>query len=490
MTINPELCFKTATEQRALIDSKSISATELLTAHLEQIDSLNSTVNAIITLVADYAMAMATDVDKQIARGENPGLLAGLAVAHKDLVNTKGIRTTYGSRVFKDNIPDNNALIVQRMIDAGAVTVGKTNVPEWGAGSQTFNEVFGATLNPFDITKTCGGSSGGAAVALATGMVSLADGSDMGGSLRNPANFCNVVGLRVSPGRVPAYPNDLGWFTQPVVGPMARTVEDCALLLAAIAGPDPRVPISIGESGAQFLEPLKRDFKGVSIAISPDFNQQLPVAMSVQAVIRNSQSIFESIGCRVEENCPDFTGADEAFKTLRAWAFSMAHRENIEKNRGLYKDSIIWNVEEGLKLTGLDIAVAEKSRTHLFRHITKVMERYEFLILPVSQVPPFDINQEYVEEIEGEKMHTYIDWMKSSYFISVVGLPSISVPCGFTNDGLPVGVQIVGRHQQDYSVLQLAYAFQQANPVWRKQPNIVSTTLESKTISKIRENDV
>ncbi len=470
MTASLELCSKTATELRHLIDSRSISAMELLHAHLAQIEAVNPAVNAIVTLVPGHAEKMAKAVDDQIARGENPGLLAGLPVAHKDLFITKGIRTTYGSRLFKDHVPDSNSLIVQRIINAGAVTLGKTNTPEWGAGSQTFNDVFGATLNPYDTSKTCGGSSGGAAVALASRMLPIADGSDMGGSLRNPASFCNVVGLRVSPGRVPAFPSESAWFTLPVVGPMARTVEDCALLLSAIAGPDPRVPISIDESGARFLEPLQRDFKGVKIALSADFDGQLPVARSVQDIIKGSIGIFESIDCTVEEKCPDFTDADYVFKTLRAWSFSALHQDNISKHRDFYKQSIIWNVQEGLKLSGLDIARAERMRTELFRRIGDMMQQYEYLVLPVSQVPPFDVSQEYVTEIEGQKMETYIDWMKSSYYISNTGLPAISVPCGFTDEGLPVGLQIVGRHHQELSVLQLAYAFQQANPVWRTAP--------------------
>lgn len=474
----PELCAKTATELRNLIATKAVSASELLQAHLEQIEAVNPTVNAIVTLAAEHAQDMAKAVDDQIARGDNPGLLAGLPVVHKDLINTKGIRTTYGSRLFKDYVPDTNALIVQRIADAGAVTLGKTNTPEWGAGSQTYNDVFGATLNPYDTSKTCGGSSGGAAVALATRMVPIADGSDMGGSLRNPASFCNVVGFRVSPGRVPAFPSESAWFTLPVLGPMARTVEDCALLLAAIAGPDPRVPISINESGFEFLKPLKRDFKGVKIAFSADFDAQIPVAKSVQEVLKSSIEIFESIDCIVEEKCPDFTDADHVFKTLRAWAFSAAHHDNISRHRELFKESIIWNVEEGLKLTGLEIAQAERMRSSLFRRITEMMEEYEYLVLPVSQVPPFDVTQEYVTEIEGQTMNTYIDWMKSSYYISCTGLPAISVPCGFTAAGLPVGLQIVGRHHQDMSVLQLAYAFQQANPVWRNIPETMAVTLK------------
>ena len=301
-------------------------------------------------------------------------------------------------------------------------------------------------------------------MALSKGMVAIADGSDMGGSLRNPASFCNVVGFRPSPGRVPAYPSTSAWFSIPVLGPMARTVEDCALLLAAIAGPDPRVPIYIDERCSKFLDALKRDVKGGKMGLSPDFEGQLPVAKSVQKVISDSESVFESLGCRIERACPDFSGAEFAFKTLRAWSFAATHSENIKKHRDLYKETILWNVEAGMKLKGEDIHKAEGERTTLFRRVMQMMQEVEFLVLPVSQVPPFDIADEYVKEIEGQKIHTYIDWMQSCYFISCTGLPAISVPYGFTPEGLPVGIQIVGRHHQDFSVLQPAHAFQQAAP--------------------------
>ncbi len=468
--MNEELCFRTATELRGMLDRKEISATELLDAHLTQIQQVNPGVNAIVTLAEDRARRLAKMVDSQILRGEPVGVLAGLPVAHKDLVNTRGIRTTFGSRIFEHHVPDENALIVQRIVDAGGVTLGKTNVPEWGAGSQTFNDVFGTTVNPWDTTRTCGGSSGGAAVALATGMIPMADGSDMGGSLRNPASFCNVVGFRTSPGRVPIHPAELGWQTLSVLGPMARTVEDCALLLAAIAGPDPRVPISINEPGSIFAESLKHDFKGCRIAISPDFDGQLPVAREVRSIVRDSATHFESVGCVIESTCPDFSGANEVFQTLRAWSFAAAHKERLAARPELYKDSIIWNVEKGLSLSGEDISRAERQRTTLYQRVAGFLEEYDFLVLPVSQVAPFDASTEYPTEIEGVRMETYIDWMKSCYYISCLGFPAISVPCGFTPEGLPVGIQIIGAHQQDLAVLRLARAFEEDNPAWRKRP--------------------
>jgi amidase len=465
-----ELCDKTAVEQRQLIASKQVSAVELLEAHLDQIDEINPAVNAIVTLVPDHARKLAAEVDNKISKGQDPGLLAGLPVAHKDLLPTRGIRTTYGSRLFADFVPTENALIVDRLVDAGAITVGKTNTPEWGAGSQTFNDVFGETRNPYDLARTCGGSSGGAAVALATRMLPIADGSDMGGSLRNPASFCNVVGLRVAAGRVPALPAVTGWSNISVLGPMARTVEDCALLLAAIAGPDDRSPIALPDSGKTFLEPLNSDVADKRIAIAPDFGGQLPVAAEVKSMIEGSSKVFADLGCHADEDCPDFSGADEAFKTLRAWGFAATHGENIRKYPDKYKATIIWNVETGLKLTGTDVSNAEKQRTAVMRRVVEFMSDYDFLVLPVAQVAPFPLTEEYITNIDGVEMDTYIDWMKSCYFISIIGLPAISVPCGFTPEGLPVGLQIVGKPRGELDLLKIAYAFEQQTLNWQKKP--------------------
>jgi len=464
-----EICFLPATELARRIRTKDISVREVMEAHLAQIEHLNPKMNAIVTLLTEQAMWQATAADERLARDEEVGPLHGLPVAHKDLVPTRGIRTTFGSLVFKDFLPEEDALIVKRLKKAGAITIGKTNTPEFGAGSQTYNEVFGETLNPYDTLKTCGGSSGGAAAALACGMLPIADGSDLGGSLRNPANFCNVVGFRPSPGRVPVWPNLAGWFPISVQGPMARTVQDTALMLSTIAGPDPRSPIAITEPGSLFSRPLERDFKGVRVAWSRELGG-LPVDPRVTEVIEESRQVFESLGCMVEDSEPDFADADEVFKVWRAWRFELMYAELLESHRDKIKDAVIWNVEEGMKLTGPQIGRAERKRTELYHLVREFMETYEFLILPVSQVPPFDVKQRYVTEINGVKMDTYIDWMKSCYYISVIGLPAISVPCGFTPEGLPVGLQIVGRHQDDLGVLQLAYAFEQSTGLWRTRP--------------------
>jgi amidase len=464
-----EICFLTATELMCLVRAKELAALDVTEAHLAQIERVNPEVNAIVTLTAERAMDRARATDDAIARGEEVEALAGLPVAHKDLFPTEGVRTTFGSLVYKDFVPDHNALIVERLKGAGAISVGKTNTPEFGAGSQTFNEVFGETLNPYDPTRTCGGSSGGAAVALACGMVPIADGSDMGGSLRNPASFCNVVGFRPSPGRVPSWPDPTPWLSLTVDGPMARTVEDTALMLSAIAGPDARCPLSILEPSSLFLRPLERDFGGVRIAWSRDLGG-LPMDPRVTAVLENQRCIFESLGCAVEDAQPDFADADEVFKTLRAWRYELAYGELLVDHRNEMKDTVAWNIEEGARLGGPQIGRAKRKRTELFHRMCSFMESYEFLVSPVSQVPPFDVKQRYVTEIDGERMETYIDWMKSCYYVTVAGLPAVSVPCGFTPEGLPVGAQIVGRYRDDFGVLQLAHAFEEATHHGERRP--------------------
>jgi amidase len=467
-----EICFMTATEMVRHIRSKALSCREVMEAHLDQIDRVNPIVNAIVTQIPrKEALALADAADDALLHEKEIGPLHGLPIAHKDLVPTKGMRTTWGSPIYKDFIPDHDGLIVERLKKAGALTIGKTNTPEFGAGSQTFNQVFGETLNPYDATKTCGGSSGGAAVSLACGMLPLADGSDMGGSLRNPGNFCNIAGFRTSPGRVPVWPRLTGWFPISVQGPMARTVQDVALMLSVIAGPDPRSPISIAEKGSNFTRPLDRDFKGVKIAWSTDLGE-LPVDPRVTRVHENQRHVFEDLGCVVEEGQPDFRDADEIFKVWRAWSFELNYAGLLEKHRDKTKDTVIWNIEEGQKLTGPQIGRAEIKRTELYHCVREFMESYEYLICPVNQVPPFDINQPYIEEIAGVKMETYIDWMKSCYYITVTGLPAISVPCGFTPEGLPVGIQIVGRHNADFSVLQLANAFEKSTEFWKQHPPV------------------
>jgi amidase len=467
-----ELVFQSAKKLARLIRSRKLSAHEVMEAYIAQIERVNSKVNAIVTFLPEQALKQARALDRRSAR---PGPLAGLPIAYKDLVVTRGIRTTFGSQIYADNVPAEDHVLVERLKAAGAITLGKTNTPEFGAGSQTFNKVFGATLNPYDLDKTCGGSSGGAAAAVACGMLPFADGSDLGGSLRNPGNFCNVVGFRPTPGRVPSYPTTDAWGTLPVLGPIARTVEDVAFLFSAMAGPDIRSPISITEPGAAFARPLARDFRKVRVAWSRDLGG-LPVDARVTKALEAQRGVLESLGCIVEPAEPDFSGADEAFQVLRALAYAQRYGSLLEKHRDKMKDTVVWNIERGLELDGPRIARAMALRSDLYRRMREFLQRYEFLLLPVNQVPPFPASQPYVTEIGGVKLDSYIDWMKTCWYITVTSHPAISVPAGFTGDDppLPVGLQIVGRYRDDFGVLQLAHAFEQETQLHKRRPPLAA----------------
>jgi len=467
-----EICFMTAGELVRCLQKKELSAREVMEAHLRQIEEINPKVNAIVTLVAEQAMEEAVKLDNSAGNDKNSAPLYGLPVAHKDLLETGGIRTTYGSLLYRDFIPSYDNLPVERLKKGGAITIGKTNTSEFGAGCQTFNNVFGKTLNPYDINKTCGGSSGGSAVALACGMVTLASGSDCAGSLRNPASFCNVVGFRPSPGRVPVWSEEHAWNSLTVVGPMGRTVSDVALMLSVMAGPDSRTPIAICDSLNPFSHSLERDFKGTLIAWASDLGG-LPFEPVLKKIVDEQQKVFESLGCVVEINEPDFGGADEAYKIWRAWDYEVNLGKKLKSCRNIFKDTLCQNIEEGKKLCGVDLAHAERLRTKLFHRIRVFMEKYEFFILPVTQVMPFDVTQEYITKIQDTEMATYIDWQKSCYYISLTGNPAISVPCGFSPEGLPAGIQIVGRYNDDFGVLQLARAFEEATGIYKRRPPVI-----------------
>ena len=466
-----DICFMSARQMAELIKQKKFSSREVMQAHLKQIARVNPKVNAIVTLVPEeQLMAQALAADESAAKGKWAGPLHGLPVGVKDLLPTKGIRTTYGSPLHRDDIPTFDCLVVEREKKAGAIVIGKTNVPEFGLGSQTFNPVFGATRNPYDLSKTCGGSTGGGAVALACGMVPLADGSDFGGSLRNPPNFCNVVGLRPSPGRVPNPPAALGWFTLAVAGPVARTVTDCAFFLSVLAGFDCRSPIAIDQPGSVFDQPLERDFKGVRIAMFKDMG--LPWEPEVRDSVKAQRKVFESLGCIVEEAEPDFRDANECFVAMRHWSDELRFGDILEANADKMNEYVHWQVQGGRKITGPYFSRIEAKRTELYQRVREFMEKYEFFALPVSQVLPFDVNVHYPTEIAGVKMENYIAWMKSAYYISTAGNPAISVPCAFSARGLPIGIQIVGKHHDDWGVLQLAYAFEQATNIGKRRPAI------------------
>jgi amidase len=428
-----------ACELSRRLRARELSAVEVLDGHLETITRRNAELNAIVTFTPELARAQAEAADRAAARGEWLGLLHGLPVAHKDLQETQGIRTTFGSPLFTGYVPAFDTEIIRRMKASGCVCVGKTNTPEFGAGSQTFNPVFGKTRNPYDLTKTCGGSSGGAAVALATGMIALADGSDTGGSLRNPASFCGVTGLRTTPGLVP------GGSILTVNGPMARDCGDLGLLLAVLAGL-PAVPS------------LERGFKGTPVAWLGEV-PGMPFEAAVRDTVNRARTRLEAVGCAVEEATPDFADADAAFRVLRAQEFFLLHGD---KPLDRVKETVRQEIERGAALTPSAIAEAYRLRDGLRARVGAFQSRYDFFLLPTVQVLPFDIEQPYVTSINGQSLPTYIDWMRSCYYVSILGVPAVSVPCGITAGGLPVGLQIVGRPGADWDVLRLGRAFERA----------------------------
>jgi len=472
-----DIGFRPARALASLLQAREISAVEVMRAFIAQVERVNPVVNAIVTFLPEQALEEARRLDGSRAPR---GMLAGLPIAYKDMIATRGIRTTYGSPIFADHVPAEDALVVERLRAAGAITLGKTNTPEFAAGSQTFNPVFGATRNPWDLDKTCGGSSGGAAVAVACGMLPFADGSDLGGSLRNPGNFNSVVGLRPTPGRVPAHPATDAWATLAVLGPIARSVDDCAFLLAAMAGRDDRSPVSITEDGSAFARPLDRDLRGVRVAWWPCAGNRLagdeaiPVDARVVEVLQAQRRVLESLGCEVEDAWPDLRDAGEVFHVLRALGFVQRYGALLREHRARMKDTVVWNIEQGLAMDLPRVARAMALRSEIFQRMRSFMSRYEFLCMPVNQVPPFPVTQPYVDEIAGVKLASYIDWMKTCYCITVTSHPAISVPAGFTRDHppLPVGLQIVGRYRDDFGVLQLAHAFEQARPALPARPPV------------------
>jgi amidase len=452
-----DLCFSSGRDLAALIRGRQVSAREVMAACLDRINRLNPTLNAIVAkLDDDHCLSLADEADRRLARGDAAGPLHGLPWAFKDLEDAVGFPCTAGSLIFKDRMPVQDSPLVAGLRRAGIVPIGKTNVPEFGMGSHTYNDVYGTTVNPYDTRKTAGGSSGGAGAALAAGLLPLADGSDLGGSLRNPANFNNIVALRPTSGLSPALADEtssgLG-----VKGPMARSVGDVAFLLGVMAELD--------------LPPLERDVKGARVAWSVDLGG-LPLAPPVRTVLDASRRMFENLGCRVEDACPDLTGADDVFLTLRRRRAFANLGPLLPAHRHQMKPEAVEEIERGRAVTVADIARATARHKELLGRVREFFAQYDFLACAVNQVPPFEATLDWPHEIAGVKMEHYAAWMKSAYWISTTLCPAISVPAGFTPEGLPVGVQIVGGNGNDGGVLQLAYAFEQATGFSRRRPHI------------------
>jgi amidase len=465
-----DLCFLDATELARLIHTRQASCREVMAAHLERIRLMNPKLNAIVAKLGDdECLALADAADRVVASGERLAPLHGLPIAFKDLQPAVGFRYTRGSPIYKDAMPAEDSMFVERMRRAGVIPIGKTNVPEFGMGSHTYNEVYGTTLNPYDTTKSAGGSSGGAAAALATGMLPIADGSDLGGSLRNPGNFNNIVGFRPSVGLVPTWPTSFPLLGFSVNGPLARTVADTALLMSVMAGPDARDPSLVPSDPAVFRGALGRDFRGVRVAWCPDLGG-LPLDARVRAVLDAQRATFESLGCIVEEADPDLSEADSIFLTIRAFRSAATYAPLLAQNRELLKPEAIAEIELGQSLSTAAVAQAMVRHGQLLDRMRRFEQRYAFTLCAVNQIPPFDAAIDWPKEIAGVAMEHYIAWQKSCYWITATFRPAISVPAGFTPDGLPVGIQIVGRWRDDFGALQLGHAFEQATKVGLRRP--------------------
>ena len=469
---SPDVCFMSARDLAGLIRARKISAREVMAAHVAQINRLNPKVNAIVAkLPDDRCLALAEEADRRAEKGGTLPPLHGLPIAFKDLQPAVGFPFTRGSPIYKDDMPAADSVLVERLRNAGAIPIGKTNTPEFGMGSHTYNKVYGTTYNPYDLTRSAGGSSGGAGAALATGMLPVADGSDLGGSLRNPANFNNIVALRPTVGLVPTAPNMFPLLGFAVNGPMARSVADTAFLLSVMAGPDPRDP-GCGESNpSAFAKPLDRRFRGTRVAWCPDLGG-LPLDARVRSVLDGQRKTFEGLGCVVEEACPDLTGADWIFLALRRWRTAATFGPLLSTYRDRLKPEAIGEIEAGLKVTGSDVARAMILHGELMERVRRFEDKYEFTICAVNQLPPFEAALDWPKLIDGVTMEHYVAWMKSTYWITTTFRPAISVPAGFTPEGLPVGIQIVGRYRDDFGVLQIGHAFEQATGFGRKRPAI------------------
>ncbi len=453
-----ELTSMTATAVRALLKKREVTPLELVDAAFDRIEAVDGPVNALPTLCPERAREHAAKVDV------DGTMLGGIPTAIKDLTEVAGVRSTYGSPLFANLVPERSDILVERLEERGAIVTSKSNTPEFGAGANTFNEVFGKTRNPWNTDKTCAGSSGGSAVALATGMTWLASGSDLGGSLRTPASFCNVVGMRSSPGTVARKSLSNPYDTMSVDGPMARTVEDIALLLDAMTGVHIEDPISRPEPSVSYFDQVQNSAPPKRVAWSPDLGF-LPVDQEVRDICEAALVHFRDMGAEVEADCPDFSGTRDIFQALRAEIFVTSHATKLRDHRDQLKPDVIWNIEKGMAMNLDDLGQAHRDRAQLVSDTAAFFGGYDLLVCPTALVPPFDVDIRYIDEVNGHKFDNYIDWLGIAYAITCTSCPSISVPCGFTKSGLPVGLQIVARPRGDGQLLGFAHHFQKATGI-------------------------
>ncbi len=458
-----ELIGLTARALRERLRRREVSPIELLDALQARIDEVNPAVNATPTLCFDRARNQAKKTDLASVP------LAGLPFAVKDLMTVAGVRTTFGSKAFENNIPEQSDLLIERIESAGGLVYCKTNTPEFGAGANTFNEVFGYTRNPWDTRLSAAGSSGGSAVALATGMAWLATGSDLGGSLRNPASFCSVVGFRPSQGLVPADPGELAFNRSSVDGPMARNVVDVAMFLDVMAGHDPRDPMSLDPPRESFESAALSRHVPPRIAFSKDLGVT-PVDDEVAAICHAAVSRFSEFGAVVDDDHPDFSDLQEVFQVDRAFSYAASLGSSLDTYRDIYKPEIVWNVEKGLALTSGEVRNAMIKRSALYARYRHFFDRYDLIATPTTIVPPYPVEQRFVDRVGDHVFSNYIEWCSIAYAFTVVGAPAISIPCGFTKNDLPVGLQIAALPRQDAKVLAAAAALESALGIHEQLP--------------------
>jgi amidase len=447
----------TAVEIARRVRAGEMKATEVVEAHLDEIAKVNPRLNAICTLTADHARTAARAVDDAVAVGRDPGLLAGVPVGVKDVHPTAGIRTTYGSVLMQDYVPTEDALMVKRVKAAGAIVIGKTNTPEFAAGANTYNAIFGPTRNPWNPALSASGSTGGGAAGLASYMFPLATGSDLGGSVRTPAAFCGVVGLRPTPGLVPRWPTPAPWNVLDVAGPMARTVEDTALMLQAVAGPSEYAPISQPIDGRDFVAAARAPVKpGLRVAYCPDI-AGIGVDTEIERLCRRAAFDLAQDGAIVEQIDFDLAFARPAFIRLRGQYMVDRHLDKLDKLNQL-NPNLQGNIRAGLAQSPRDVALGEQGRAQVFDRARKLFERYDVLLTPCTAVPPFPVERNYPEAINGKAMGTYLDWVAPTFLLTLAGIPVLAVPAGLTNDRLPVGLQIAGRRSEEETVLAVGAA--------------------------------
>jgi amidase len=472
-----DLTFTSAGELVKLYRARRTSPHEVVQTLLARIDAVNPAVNAVVTLAREAAVWNARRATAALKRGAALPALFGVPVAIKDVTPTAGIRTTHGSKLFEDHVPAEDALVVQRLRAAGAIVLGKTNTPEFAFGPTTVNTVFGATRNPWDLTRSAGGSSGGSAAALATGMVPLAEGTDLGGSLRGPASFCGVIGFRTTPGLIPRYPSALAWDSYSVEGPMARTVADAALMLSVMAGPDDRAPLSYEVDTRQFTAAAKTPgIKGWRVAWTLDLGGLVLVDDEVRAAFEQAVGVFRALGARVEAACPDMRDVPEIVRLTRGLLMVARHADKLPEHRAILQAGLVENTEAGLALTSREVAEGELLRTRQWHRVREFFETRDVWLTPTMAVPAFPIEHPHILEVNGKPVGKAMQRSHLTYAFSILGLPAISIPCGFTRSGLPVGLQIVGKRRGEAAVLQAAAAFEAAHPWSGRVPPVVTAS--------------